>query len=54
MLNKVLELMSQETKQVIRGELLEKDFLKAADILNLGDKPAFKFTFTDFYKPELK
>jgi NitT/TauT family transport system substrate-binding protein len=54
MLNKVLDLMSAGTKQVTRGELLEKDFLKAANILNIGDKPAIKFTFTDFYKPVLK
>ena len=54
MLNKVVELMSPGTKQVTRGELLENDFLKAADILNPGDKSGLKFIFTDFYKPVLK
>lgn len=54
MLNKVLEMMSAGTKQVARGELLEMDFQRAAEILNKEDKSILKYSFTDFYKPVIK
>jgi NitT/TauT family transport system substrate-binding protein len=54
MLNKVLEMMSSGTKPVSRGELLEQDFQRAAEILDKGDKTTLNYTFTDFYKPLLK
>ena len=54
MLNKVLELINPGNKGVERGELLESDFLKAADILSKRDGIKSKYLFTDFYQSLLK
>jgi NitT/TauT family transport system substrate-binding protein len=54
MLNKVIEMMSPGNKKVSEGELLEADFLKAAEILQNRGKQGLKYSFTDFYKTEVK
>jgi NitT/TauT family transport system substrate-binding protein len=54
MLNKTLELFSPGNKSVARGELLETDFRKAADILNKMNRTDTKYSFTDFYQSLLK
>ncbi|NCC45952.1 MAG: ABC transporter substrate-binding protein [Bacteroidia bacterium] len=54
MLDKVLEMMSTQSKGVKRGELLESDFLKAADIILKSTNSGIKYTFDEFYKPVVK
>jgi NitT/TauT family transport system substrate-binding protein len=54
MLNKVLGMIIPNNKGVERGELLESDFRKAADILSKQDKTRTKYLFTDFYGSLLK
>lgn len=54
MLNKVLELINPDNKGVARGELMESDFLKVADILSKRDGIKSKYLFTDFYQSLLK
>lgn len=54
MLNKVLELINPGNKGVARGELMESDFVKAADILSKRDGIKSKYLFADFYQSLLK
>lgn len=51
MLDKVLELITKTSKGTKRGELLESDFLKAADIILKESGSGINFSFGEFYKP---
>lgn len=54
MLNEVLEMMSVAGKNIMPGELLEADFIKAVCILSDLDRTRQKYSFADFYKSLLK